>query len=211
MTNISYYYSKILKKLRGYSAKLSSIDGTAVIYSGTSISNSTVGRYTYIGYDCYLSHVTVGNFCSLSDHIFIGGAEHPTDWISTSPVFQNVKHSGPSKRFAKFNLPKWKQTIIGHDVWIGHGVTIKAGITIGNGAIIGSNAVVTKDVEPYSIVAGCPAKHIRYRFTQEIIDKLQTSKWWSFSDETLTEFGTSLNNPNEFIHELDLISNKCNK
>lgn len=109
------------------------------------------------------------------------------DWVSTSLVFQNVRHSGPSKRFAKFDLPKSKKTVIGNDVWIGHGVTIKQGVVVGDGAVIGSNAVVTKDVPPYAIVGGVPAKVVKYKFPQEVIERLEEIQWWNLPDEENTK------------------------
>ena len=78
-------------------------------------------------------------------------------------------------------------TFIGHDVWIGHGVTIKQGVRIGNGAVIGSNTMVTKDVPPFAIVGGVPAKVIRYRFSKEVIDRLEEIQWWNLPDEKITE------------------------
>jgi len=80
-----------------------------------------------------------------------------------------------------------KITSIGHDVWIGHGAVIQAGVQIGNGAVVGSNAVVTKDVPPYAIVAGVPAKVLRFRFPQEIIEQLETLKWWDWEDEKIRQ------------------------
>lgn len=85
-------------------------------------------------------------------------------------MFQNVRHSGPTKRFARLDVPKNQKTIIGNDVWIGHNVTVKQGVTIGHGAVIGSNALVTKDVPPYAIAGGVPAKIIKYRFKEDIIE-----------------------------------------
>ena len=76
---------------------------------------------------------------------------------------------------------------MGNDVWIGHGVTIKQGVTIGNGAVIGSNTLITKDVPPYAVVGGIPAKVIKYRFPEEEISRLQEIRWWDLPDEKITE------------------------
>ena len=94
-----------------------------------------------------------------------------------------------------------RQAIIGHDVWIGQSVTIMGGVKIGNGAVVASNATVTKDVPPYSIVAGLPARVIKYRFEQEIIRKLQAIRWWNWKyEEILMNLGL-LNDPNAFVEK----------
>lgn len=180
-----YLYSKFIKKIQGTCVINSKIDKTSVVGTSCNVSSLVMDRYSYFGDHCQIVNAEIGAFCSISDHVFIGGAEHPMDWISTSPVFQNVRHSGPSKRFAKFDLPKSKKTIIGNDVWIGHGVTIKQGVVVGNGAVVGSNALVTKDVPPYAIVGGVPAKVIKYRFHQEVIDRLEEIQWWKLPDEKI--------------------------
>ena len=199
----SYLYSKFFKKiLRGKSIYNSEIDKTAVVNSGSSIVNSRIGKYSYCGYDCALNNVEIGKYCSIADNVFVGGAEHPLEWVSTSPVFQKVGHSGPTKRFCEKELPAIKRTIIGNDVWIGYGVSIKQGVTIGNGAVVATGAVVTKDVQPYEIVGGCPAKHIRYRFTQEIIDGLQETEWWNLSEEQLQKVAEDIDNPRLFVEKL---------
>ena len=184
---LSYLHGKLMKKLQGTCIFNCCIDKTCVVGSSCNLVDLTMNRFSYCGNDCQIINAEIGAFCSISDHVFIGGAEHPMDWISTSPVFQNVHHSGPKKRFAKFDLPKTKKTIIGNDVWIGHGVTIKQGVAIGNGAVLGSNTLVTKDVPPYAIVGGVPAKLIRYRFSKEIIDRLEEIQWWNLSDEKITK------------------------
>ena len=103
---LSYIISKIIKKMRGTAIIDSKLTKTSVIYSGSELVNCTIGRYSYVGYDCKLDHTDVGSFCSMSDHVFIGGREHPTDWVSTSSVFHNVTGSGSSVRFARFDVDK---------------------------------------------------------------------------------------------------------
>lgn len=202
MQSIGYYYSKfVLKVLRGKCIANSLIDKTACVNSGCSVYESSIGRYSYLGYDCEVINTVIGSFCSLASGIHIGLAEHPTDWVSTSPVFQAVKNSSIQKRFAHIALPEKGRTIIGHDVWIGTNAIVKKGVHVGTGAVIASGAVVTKDVEPYAIVGGCPAKVIRYRFSEDIIELLMTSEWWNLDDVKLEEIGMYANNPVAFAQK----------
>ena len=131
---------------------------------------------------CY----TCGNFCSLANNltIYLGG-NHRTDWVSTYPfghihqdVFTTRMPGHPSTR---------GDVIIGNDVWIADNVTIMSGVRIGDGAVIACNSHVVKDVEPYSIVGGNPAKFIKYRFTQTQIEWLLKIQWWKWSPEKINE------------------------
>lgn len=204
MKSFSYLYGKVFKKiLRGKCITGSDVDATSKIHSGCSIVNCRIGRYSYVGYDCELINCTIGAFCSLASNIHIGGAEHPLDWVSTSPVFQNVRHSGPDYKFANLQLPPSARTIIDNDVWIGVGAIVKAGVHIGNGAVVAAGAVVTKDVEPYSIVGGCPARHIRYRFEQDMIQKLQKTEWWNMDTDRLSALGAFVKAPKEFVNKIE--------
>lgn len=203
MLSFSYLYGKFIKKIiRGKCVVNSIIDKTSSVASGCNISNSILGRYSYLSYDCEVMNCEIGAFCSISDHVFIGGAEHPKSYVSTSPVILNVVHSGPKKRFASFELPEVKKTIIGNDVWIGHGVTIKQGVIVGDGAIVGSGAVVTKDVPSYAIVGGVPAKVIDYRFSEDIVKRLLDIKWWNFRDAELNKYAAFFNNVDSFIAQV---------
>ena len=111
--NLSYLYGKFFKKIvRGKCVINSTIHKTAKINSGATIVDSTIGRYTYTCYDDEIVNCEIGQFCSISDEVVIGGAEHPIGWVSTSPVFQNVKHSGPKRKFSEFEFEGIKRTVI---------------------------------------------------------------------------------------------------
>ena len=203
MISLKYLYAKFFKLvLRGKCVINSNCDKSAVIMSGANFVNSSLGQCSYVGYDSEIINPDIGKFCSIANYVFIGGAEHPMQWVSTSPVFQNAKHSGPTKRFAKHNLPASKRTIIENDVWIAHGAIIKAGVKIGNGAVVGAGAIVTKDVPPYAIVAGNPAKIIKYRFDEKTIQGLLNSQWWILSEEKLKSVASFVKEPEKFIEAL---------
>lgn len=205
---LSYIYAKVVKKiLRGKAVYSSQIDATTKVNSGCSITNCTIGRYNNIGYDNEICNTEIGSFCSFSDHVFIGGDEHPLEWVSTSPVFENVKHSGPSRKFASFDVRAGKRTFIGNDVWIAHNVSIKAGVTVGTGVAIGTGAVVTKDVPPYAVIAGCPAKVIKYRFDEATIAALLDSRWWELTDEQLDKVAKYIQEPGKFIKMVNRLKN----
>ena len=125
-----------------------------------------------------------GAFCSFAENIRVMlGGHHMTKYISTFPF-----GSRETKIFKHGRTIVYRgNVLIGNDVWIGDNVTIMAGVTIGDGAVIGCNTVVTKDVEPYSIVAGNPGKFIRYRFSEEIIEQLLDIKWWDLPLEVIQE------------------------
>lgn len=128
----------------------------------------SVGNYNYIGPYCMINNAVIGNYCSLGPNVKLGQAEHSKDFWTTSQII--------SKRMINHSLNKSK-TVIGNDVWLAANVVVLQGVKIGDGAIVGANAVVTKNLPPYSIAVGAPAKVIKYRFNEEKIDKLKRSKW----------------------------------
>ena len=199
---LSYLYSKFFKiVLQGKSIRNSRIDKTAKIYSGTEFYDSSIGRHSYIGYNSEIHSCDIGSFCSIANGLIVGGAKHPLDWVSTSPVFYDVG-GGTGNHLGNQEIESLKRTSIGNDVWIGSRVIIMQGLKIGTGAVIGAGSVVTKDVPPYAIVAGCPAKIIKYRFDDDTIRLLLDSRWWELSDEELKEYSIHINQPNLFINML---------
>ncbi len=201
---LGYLYSKFFKKvLRGKSVLNSNVDKKATIYSGSQFQNSSIGRYSYVGYDCDIFNCHIGAFCSIANEVIIGGAKHPLSWISTSPVFYNA-NGGTGQHIGDLQEPYRKQTVIGNDVWIGSRAIVLEGIHIGNGAVIGSGAVVTKDVPDFAIVAGVPARILRYRFDEEIRQRLIESEWWNLGEEKLKELSSLVTCPEMFCDALNI-------
>lgn len=152
----------------------------------------SIGMYSYARTGTLRYVDKIGRYCSIGPGVTIGEGEHPTSWLSTSPsqyTLDQFAFYPPEAELAKArriarnegnNDGATGYTTIGNDVWIGGGATIRRGVKIGDGAIIGGNAFVTRDVEPYSIVAGLPAKKVRLRFPEEIVERLKALAWWRF-------------------------------
>ena len=200
-TSFVYYWSKLLKKLRGAAIKNSSIHPTSKIESGSQVVDSSMGRYSFCGYDCQIDKCRIGSFTSIANNVVIGAAFHPLHWVSTSPVFY-VGRDSVSKKFSSFERNPSLQTEVGSDVWIGQNVMIKQGVKVGHGAVIGMGSIVTKDVEPYAIVVGNPAHLIRYRFDDDLRNELIKSKWWLLDDQKLTELAPYIQDPKIFLTHL---------
>jgi len=144
------------------------------------ISQTKICDYTYISMNSLISYTEIGKFCSIGPNFFCGWGIHPTNFISTSPMFYSTMEQNGFSLCSKNKIIERKKITIGNDVFIGANVTILDGVTIGDGAVIGAGAVVVKDIPPYAIAGGVPAKVIKYRFTPEQIKALLEIKWWDF-------------------------------
>lgn len=198
---LAYLWNKFLKKMRGAAVANSSIHKTSKVEAGSQFINSSMDRYSFCGYDCKILNCNIGAFCSIADGVIIGGAQHPIEWASTSPVFYRGRDS-VAKKFSEFERPKSKRTIIGNDVWIGDRALIKGGVEIGDGEIIGMGSVVTKNVGAYEIWAGNPAKLIRKRFDDNTVQELLNSAWWNLDDATILKYSQYVREPNQFVSQL---------
>lgn len=186
---IIYKIISIFSKRKSFSALVvnSKLDKYSALRQKCRVYNSSLGKYSYIGRETLVQNTNIGAFCSISERCSIGMPSHPLRFISTSPVFlkgKNVLY----KNFSDFEYDNCPTTKIGNDVWIGTNVMIKSGVTIGNGVVIGAGAVVTHDVPDYAIVAGIPARIIRYRFNNETKNRLLRDKWWTLNDNEIHQY-----------------------
>lgn len=148
-----------------------------------------VGAFSHLN-GGFIQNVSIGRYCSLARDVQIGHGIHPADWMSVSSLQYVDNYRGWAEYAARHGAPRHDNalpfsyaspTLIGNDVWIGNNVFIKDGVSIGDGAIVGAGSVVTKDVQPYMIVAGNPARIIRPRFAEQLIDAFMALRWWRYA------------------------------
>jgi len=166
-----------------------SFEGQNAIGDNAEVATAKIGLGTYISNNSVIRKTIIGRFCSIGSNVQTGLGLHPsTTFVSTHPAFFSTQKQAGFSFVAKdifkehiFVDAEQKYVVtIGNDVWIGSNVLIMDGVTIGDGAIVAAGAIVTKNVEPYTIVGGIPAKFIRLRFTQAQIARLLTIKWWEW-------------------------------
>lgn len=181
-----------LKKINVAHHNIAQLSGDLTVESSVYLSNLKVinhcciGFLTYFGLNCEIRNAKIGRYCSIGKGVVIGLYNHPLHSITTHPIaFQgNIKYSDPSL-FSKFQQStRYTHTntsvSLGHDVWVGHHAIIKSGISIGHGSVIAAGAVVTKDIPPYAVVAGNPARIIKFRFDADMVCQLLQSQWWLY-------------------------------
>ncbi|MDO4564034.1 MAG: CatB-related O-acetyltransferase [Clostridia bacterium] len=198
---IGYAISRVFNKYLGFKqVSNTTLENPVSISRGARVLNSNIGKYTYIGKSTVVN-AEVGRFCSIAAGVIIGGASHPTNFVSTSPVFlagRNVL----KKNFAQLEYSPYAQTIIGNDVWIGSNAIIKGGVSIGNGAVIGMGSIVTKDVPAYAIVGGSPARVLKMRFDNVLAQKIESTHWWAYETNFLIEVAHLMGEPEKFIEAI---------
>lgn len=159
----------------------------------------TIDDYTYVAHNSNISYTEIGKYCSIGPNLLCGWGIHPTNGISTSPMFYSTRKQNGFSVCSEIKIKERKKIHIGNDVFIGANVTILDGVTIGDGAVIGAGAVVSKDIPPYAVAVGCPIKIVRYRFSPEIIDNLLKIQWWKQGESIHAEIEQSFFDVSGFV------------
>ncbi|MDN3643787.1 CatB-related O-acetyltransferase [Lutimonas halocynthiae] len=191
----------------------SNFEGKNKVYSGSVFVNGKCGKGTYIGKNCHFSRAVIGRYCSIGNRVRVILSNHPSSkFVSTHPAFfSTLKQAGftysKKQTFDEFRYINKKENIaafIGHDVWIGDDVTIMGGVKINHGAIIGAKALITKDVAPFSIVGGVPAKLIGKRFSDEEIEFLEQFKWWEKDENWISKNAYLFSDIKQFMKQFKI-------
>lgn len=215
--NIQQWFAKWLLepiipqgKICGYSLVKSEranslVSEKARVYSPFFLHQVEIGDYSYVAKNSNITNCTIGNFCSIGPNFCCGLGVHPTNGITTAPMFYSPSKVNGSSLVQQPKVEESKHTIIGHDVFIGANVTVLDGVMIGDGAVIGASAVVSKDIPPYAIAVGCPIRIIKYRMTEEQIAAMQRIQWWNWDDERLQDVERMFEDIDGFIAKYDCL------
>lgn len=201
LQRFKYLLAKVLKKSRLAAITGSQVHPESKVEPGSQFYCSTMDKHSFCGYDCDIAHADIGRFVSIANDVVIGGGRHPMEWVGMSPVFYAGRDSVKAK-FSEFQRDPPKRVTIGHDVWIGRNAILMPGLDIGHGAVIGAGAVVTRNVEPYAIVAGNPARLIRHRFAPDVVARLLRAAWWDLGEAELSRHAVEIRDVDAFLKRL---------
>ena len=157
------------------------------VLGDTAIEYTKLGDYSYLGPGCMVADALIGKFCAIAAQVRIGAPNHPLDRPSQHRFTYCPEYytADAERDLTFFEQRRADRVVIGNDVWIGHAVIVMPGVTVGDGAVLAAGAVVTRDVAPYTIVGGVPARRIRERFNREIAAQLSRIAWWNWPAETI--------------------------
>ena len=182
----------------------SNVSANARVYAPFFLHEVELGDYSYLAKNSNITNCTIGRFCSIGPNFCCGLGIHPTNGVSTSPMFYSPSKVNGATLVSAPKVEESKHTTIGNDVFIGANVTVLDGVTIGDGAVIGAGAVVSKDIPPYAIAVGSPIRIIKYRMTEEQIAAMQRIQWWNWEDDRLQEVEKMFEDIDSFIERWDV-------
>lgn len=181
---LNKYFRKILART-GFLPSAATAVGKYRIHQRSKATDSVIGDFTYISSDTHIQSAEIGRFCSIGPNTVIGYGEHPVNFLSTSPVFYHTGNIFGKTFASEEKFDGTKKVIIGNDVWVGANVFIKSGVSIGDGSVIAAGAVVIKDIPAYTIAGGVPARLLKPRFPEDVVEGLLKIKWWNWTDDEL--------------------------
>lgn len=203
---IAPIYWQVMNRLRKHRVESTQvgfrtrIGRRVVIRKGSEVGPAVeIGDYSYIsGPRAYVEAAIIGKFCSIARQTTIGVSDHDYRLVTTHPIIIDPSYGMVDNSIRKAQKPA---PIIGHDVWVGMSSFIMRGVRIGDGAVVAANSVVTRDVAPYSIVGGNPARHIKFRFSQDIVEALLEIRWWDWGEEKIRQHRADFRDIETFVRK----------
>lgn len=175
------------------------------VLKGAKLNNVKIGKYSRVGVNCKLTNVVAGNYSCIGANSVLGVGQHPTNFLTYHSIFYKKGNWGWHDDWIKYpeGFQEQAQITIGNNVWIGQKVVVMDGVTIGDNSIVATGAIVTKDVPPFTIVGGVPAKVIKTMFNEEMRARLQEIQWWNLPDEEITKVIDLFHIPNPTIEDIN--------